>query len=117
MPPKLEGVNAEGLADPSVEPKDAQLLEQTTIGSLRSAQHLDVNGNPISKSCDLGIDRTRADKSAADPDLSNPTRPRMERPLDTIRAFEKAIDNGYKRRSSMMRGGTSSLSWLSIAVT
>jgi hypothetical protein len=29
----------------------------------------------------------------------------MERPLDTIRSFEKAIDNGYKRRSSMMRGG------------
>jgi len=31
----------------------------------------------------------------------------MERPLDTIRSFEKAIDAGYKRRSSMMRGGAS----------
>lgn len=46
-----------------------------------------------------------ADLQTADPDLSNPTRPRLERPLDTIRSFEKAIDNGYKRRSSMMRGG------------
>ena len=49
MPPKLDGVNTEGLADPVVQPSDAQLLEQTTIGSLRSTQHLDVNGNPISK--------------------------------------------------------------------
>lgn len=48
-----------------------------------------------------------ADNFPADPDLSNPTRPRMERPLDTIRSFEKAIDAGYKRRSSMMRGGAS----------
>jgi len=69
------------------QPGDAQMLEQATIGSLRSGQHLDINGNVIT-----------------DPDLSNPTRPRMERPLDTIRSFEKAIDNGYKRRSSMMRG-------------
>lgn len=44
----------------------------------------------------------------ADPDLSNPTRPRLERPLDTIRAFEKAIDNGYKRRSNYQRSGKSS---------
>jgi len=39
----------------------------------------------------------------ADPDLSNPTRPRMERPLDTIRSFEAAIDSGYKRRSTYGR--------------
>lgn len=43
---------------------------------------------------------------AAEPDLANPTRPRWERPLDTIRSFEKAIDSGYKRRSSMIRAGT-----------
>lgn len=49
--------------------------------------------------------RTTTYKSPADPDLSNPTRPRLERPLDTIRSFEKAIDNGYKRRNSMMRAG------------
>jgi hypothetical protein len=50
-----------------------------------------------------------ANNFPADPDLSNPTRPRLERPLDTIRSFEKAIDAGYKRRSSMMRGGASSM--------
>lgn len=33
-----------------------------------------------------------------EPDLSNPTRPRWERPLDTIKSFELAIDNEYKRR-------------------
>ena len=49
MPPKIEGVNTEGLADPTVQPPDAQMLEQATIGSLRSGQHLDINGNLISK--------------------------------------------------------------------
>jgi hypothetical protein len=49
LPPKIEGVNTEGLADPTIQPKDAQMLEQATIGSLRSAQHLDINGNLISK--------------------------------------------------------------------
>ncbi|KAI7047285.1 hypothetical protein KC352_g46075, partial [Hortaea werneckii] len=62
------------------------LNEVSTLVSLRGAQHKDANGNLI-----------------ADPDLSNPTRPRLERPLDTIRSFEKAIDNGYKRKSSYMR--------------
>lgn len=69
------------------QPGDAYLVEQATLESLREGQHKDVNGNVIT-----------------DPDLSNPTRPRLERPLDTIRSFEKAIDNGYKRRSSMVRG-------------
>lgn len=36
----------------------------------------------------------------ADPDRSNPTRPRLERPLDTIRSFEAAIDGKYGRVSS-----------------
>lgn len=49
MPPKLEAPNTQALADPNVQPPDAQLLEQATIGSLRSTQHLDINGNPISK--------------------------------------------------------------------
>ncbi|KAK6948228.1 hypothetical protein Daesc_009992 [Daldinia eschscholtzii] len=35
----------------------------------------------------------------ADPDRSNPTRSRLERPLDTIRAFEAAIDGAYSRQS------------------
>lgn len=42
----------------------------------------------------------------ADPDLSNPTRHRFERPLDTIRSFEAAIDGEYKRRSVLNRAGT-----------
>ncbi|KAF2096465.1 hypothetical protein NA57DRAFT_78068 [Rhizodiscina lignyota] len=61
----------------------AAALQASTIGSLRSVQHVDTFGNPI-----------------AEPDLSNPTRPRWERPLDTIRSFEAAIDGEYKRRNS-----------------
>lgn len=38
--------------------------------------------------------------SIADPDRSNPTRSRWERPLDTIRAFEEAIDGKYSRTSA-----------------
>lgn len=40
---------------------------------------------------------------SVDPDLSNPTRSRWERPLDTIRSFEAAIDGEYKRRAQSMR--------------
>lgn len=47
----------------------------------------------------------------ADPDRSNPTRPRFERPLDTIRSFEAAIRGTYtvepsppSRRPSYIRG-------------
>jgi hypothetical protein len=53
MAPNLEGVTSQSLADPVVQPSDAQLLEQTTIASLRSTQHLDIHGNPISKSRDF----------------------------------------------------------------
>lgn len=35
----------------------------------------------------------------ADPDRSNPTRSRWERPLETIRSFEAAIDGNYNRKS------------------
>jgi hypothetical protein len=38
-----------------------------------------------------------------DPDLSNPTRSRWERPLDTIKSFEAAIDGEYRRRAQSMR--------------
>lgn len=40
----------------------------------------------------------------ADPDKSNPTRNRWERPLDTIRSFEAAIDGGYSRKSLYRAG-------------
>ncbi|KAI4277884.1 MAG: hypothetical protein LQ337_001430 [Flavoplaca oasis] len=53
---------------------DAQAREQSTLENIRLLQHRDP-----------------------DPDRSNPTRPRLERPLDTIRAFEAAIDGSYER--------------------
>ncbi|KAJ5761756.1 uncharacterized protein N7511_005138 [Penicillium nucicola] len=52
----------------------------TTQFSLRSIQHKDREGKLIS-----------------DPDLSNPTRSRLERPLDTIRSFDAAIDAHRKQ--------------------
>ncbi|KAH8675571.1 hypothetical protein BX600DRAFT_432139 [Xylariales sp. PMI_506] len=58
---------------------------------LSAIQHKDPNGNPI-----------------ADPDRSNPTRSRWERPLDTIRSFEAAIDGSY-RRQSIYRSDTESV--------
>ncbi|RII07584.1 hypothetical protein CUC08_Gglean008554 [Alternaria sp. MG1] len=64
----------------------AEALTKPTLASLRSFQHTDTAGNPI-----------------ADPDLSNPTRSRWERPLDTIRSFEAAIDGEYRRRAQSMR--------------
>jgi hypothetical protein len=44
----------------------------------------------------------------ADPDWSNPTRPRFERPLDTIRSFEAAIYGTYAstRPASYIRTGS-----------
>ncbi|KAK6533121.1 hypothetical protein TWF281_007276 [Arthrobotrys megalospora] len=38
-----------------------------------------------------------------DPDRSNPTRHRMERPLDTIRSFERAINHDYDREYAPRR--------------
>ncbi|KAH6638131.1 hypothetical protein C7974DRAFT_390933 [Boeremia exigua] len=77
-------------ANPNAAMNEAQpiaaALEKPTLQSLRSFQHSDVDGNPI-----------------AEPDLSNPTRSRWERPLDTIRSFEAAIDGEYRRRASHMR--------------
>ncbi|KAL8724008.1 MAG: hypothetical protein Q9166_008186 [cf. Caloplaca sp. 2 TL-2023] len=59
---------------------DVQAREQSTLENIRLLQHRDRYGNLIT-----------------DPDRSNPTRPRLERPLDTIRAFEAAIDGSYER--------------------
>ncbi|GAW20690.1 hypothetical protein ANO14919_101990 [Xylariales sp. No.14919] len=74
-------------ADPRMalsEREPAMEAQQTASDrpALRSIQHRDGNGNPIT-----------------DPDRSNPTRSRWERPLDTIRSFEAAIDGGYNRQS------------------
>ncbi|KAF2009833.1 hypothetical protein BU24DRAFT_414295 [Aaosphaeria arxii CBS 175.79] len=83
-------------ADPNAAMTEVQpiaaALEKPTLQSLRSFQHVDSNGAPI-----------------AEPDLSNPTRSRWERPLDTIRSFEAAIDGEYKRRSQAMRNDSSEM--------
>ncbi|OAL07475.1 hypothetical protein IQ06DRAFT_264490 [Phaeosphaeriaceae sp. SRC1lsM3a] len=77
-------------ANPNAAMNEAQpiaaALEKPTLQSLRSFQHTDSQGNPI-----------------VDPDLSNPTRSRWERPLDTIKSFEAAIDGEYRRRAQTMR--------------
>ncbi|KAK9860874.1 Protein of unknown function DUF2406 [Penicillium brevicompactum] len=69
-------------ADPLIAMNELQpntvALEKSNLGSLREIEHKDQYGNVIT-----------------DPDLSNPTRPRLERPLDTIRSFEAAIYGAY----------------------
>lgn len=65
------------------EPSAVQANEHTSLAPLRAIQHRDAFGNPI-----------------AEPDKSNPTRSRWERPLDTIRSFEAAIDGPYPQRPS-----------------
>lgn len=69
-------------------------------------QHKDINGNVISSSTILSEPIRITKLVAADPDRSNPTRPRLERPLDTIRSFEAAIDGSYTRRFSSRPGIT-----------
>ncbi|KAJ5112000.1 hypothetical protein N7532_000045 [Penicillium argentinense] len=76
-------------ADPNLALYEAQPMSVNTQPSdrdqfsLRSIQHRDRMGNIIT-----------------DPDRSNPTRNRLERPLDTIRSFEAAID--ARRRQDRM---------------
>ncbi|KAI1356758.1 hypothetical protein F5Y01DRAFT_309301 [Xylaria sp. FL0043] len=84
-----------GKADPRMALNEREpAMEAQTVSdrpALRAMQHKDVHGNPIT-----------------DPDRSNPTRSRWERPLDTIRSFEAAIDGGYNRKS-MYKPDTDSL--------
>lgn len=65
-----------------LQPQARSVLEKVTLDSIRSVTAKDANGNVITE-----------------PDLSNPTRSRWERPLDTIRSFERAIDGDYQRRT------------------
>ncbi|GKT42371.1 uncharacterized protein ColSpa_02552 [Colletotrichum spaethianum] len=89
-------------ADPTVamseaEPSAVQAMTKTSLAPLRAIQHKDTTGNPISE-----------------PDRSNPTRSRWERPLDTIRSFEAAIDGGYRdrdRRQSYRSDAESVATW------
>jgi hypothetical protein len=63
-------------------------------------QHKDRDGKIISTLPVMSSARlveTGTDLLLADPDLSNPTRSRLERPLDTIRGFEAAIENHRKQ--------------------
>ncbi|KAI8683910.1 hypothetical protein NCS57_00055900 [Fusarium keratoplasticum] len=78
-------------AEPSVV---AAMMTESTFAPLRSVQHKDTYGNAI-----------------ADPDKSNPTRNRWERPLDTIRSFEAAIDGGYSRKSLYRAETDSQANW------
>ncbi|KAL6858534.1 hypothetical protein J3F83DRAFT_346410 [Trichoderma novae-zelandiae] len=75
---KADPTMAMNEAEPSVE----AVMTASSRPPLRSIQHKDAYGNVI-----------------ADPDLSNPTRNRWERPLDTIRSFEAAIEGDFARRS------------------
>jgi len=61
----------------------AVALEESNLEDLRTVRHKDNEGNVIT-----------------DPDRSNPTRYRLERPLDTIRAFNAAAEGTSSRRSS-----------------
>ncbi|KAJ9641151.1 hypothetical protein H2204_002829 [Knufia peltigerae] len=74
-------------ADPSRALSEAtpaeQALEAATVEDLRGMTHKDMDGNVIT-----------------DPDRSNPTRYRLERPLDTIRSFNAAAEGTSSRRSS-----------------
>lgn len=78
-------------ADPSVAIHEQQpaavALEEGNLDNLRLMQHRDSEGNII-----------------MDPDRSNPTRPRMERPLDTIRSFQAAAEGTSSNRRSTYAG-------------
>ncbi|RVX74368.1 hypothetical protein B0A52_01493 [Exophiala mesophila] len=77
-------------ADPSRALNEAtpaeEAQEHATVDDLRAIMHKDLDGNVIT-----------------DPDRSNPTRHRMERPLDTIRSFNAAAEGTSSRRSSYGR--------------
>ncbi|KAJ9315252.1 hypothetical protein DTO271D3_4419 [Paecilomyces variotii] len=73
-------------ADPTLAMQEAQpamvaALEKSNLASLREVPHKDQYGNIITE-----------------PDISNPTRYRFERPLDTIRSFEAAVEGSWNSR-------------------
>lgn len=80
---------------------------ESSLAPLRAIQHRDSLGQTIGMRC-LDCLRNRTYRLislfVAEPDRSNPTRSRWERPLDTIRSFEAAIDGNYSRKS-MVRSG------------
>lgn len=67
------------------------------VFSLRSIQHRDRDGQIIGMISHSTSSITML-ICLADPDRSNPTRSRFERPLDTIRNFEAAIEANRRQR-------------------
>lgn len=91
-------------------------LEKSNLGSLRDMAHKDQYGNVISAPRLFVLSTARCLLIViADPDLANPTRPRLERPLETIRSFEAAIYGKHSGRPvSFARTGIlsrSAVSW------
>lgn len=82
-------------ADPSKAINEAQpaavALEESNLGDLRKMVHKDAAGNIIT-----------------DPDRANPTRPRLERPLETIMSFQRNIDYTDQTRRSPYAPGPGS---------
>ncbi|KAI9731229.1 MAG: hypothetical protein M1834_005422 [Cirrosporium novae-zelandiae] len=81
---KKDGSHAiESKANPSLALNEAQPFamagEKSSLASFTVTPQKDMKGNIITE-----------------PDLSNPTRYRFERPLDTIRSFEAAIDRSWR---------------------
>ncbi|CUS11083.1 unnamed protein product [Tuber aestivum] len=88
-----------------------QVNQSKQTSNLRATQFKDQYGNPIAPRClsHLAVAVLTLPREAAEPDLSNPTRNRWERPLDTIRAFEDAIYKEHRRdRGTDRRSGPSS---------
>jgi Uncharacterised protein (DUF2406) len=77
----------------------AVALEESNLENLRGIQHKDAEGNLISKYIYYMSDYC-SDNFPGDPDRSNPTRSRMERPLDTIRSFNAAAEGTSRSRSA-----------------
>ncbi|KAF8469589.1 hypothetical protein BDZ91DRAFT_58058 [Kalaharituber pfeilii] len=74
------------MSDPTraiTEEEPFAVSQAKTGEGIRTYQHKDIYGNPI-----------------LEPDLSNPTRSRWERPLETIRSFEAQINRDLQRQSA-----------------
>jgi hypothetical protein len=87
----------------------AVALEESNLGDLRKMVHKDAAGNIISEPPKLYkpmFEPMDANSTcSADPDRANPTRPRLERPLETIMSFQRNIDyTDHARRSPYVPG-------------
>ncbi|CEO58276.1 hypothetical protein PEBR_07295 [Penicillium brasilianum] len=80
-------------------PKDVLRSKADPNAALYEAQPMAINAEPGARdtfSLRSMQHKDREGKVITDPDLSNPTRNRLERPLDTIRGFEAAIESHRK---------------------